>query len=240
MYTLKISNLTKSYYTKNKKIEVLNNISFEFESGKFYVIRGHSGSGKSTLINILGLLLKYDTGDYYIYDEKIDNINSKKLCEIRNKNIGFIFQNYNLSNTLKAYENVILPMMINNNIQKNERKKIARDLLTKVGLVDRYNHFPKQLSGGEQQRVAIARALANNPNIILADEPTGNLDKTNEEKILKILKSLAKENKCVIVVSHSSEINSYADVILELDNGSIKRIENEKKWYIWCSNKQNY
>lgn len=219
---IRLENLTKSYHTEKEKLEVLKSINVDFEEGKFYAIMGHSGSGKSTLINILGLIDQFDEGNYYLYEKNVKNLNDKQLSKLRMKNIGFIFQEFYLNNTLKAYENVIVPMIINDKINKNDRKKRAFKLLEVVGLKDRVEHFPKELSGGEQQRVAIARALANNPNILIGDEPTGNLDEKNEEQIFKLLKEISRRGKCVIIVSHSNEIKEYADVILSLSNGNLK------------------
>lgn len=159
----------------------MSNINVKFYSGKLYAIMGESGSGKSTLINILGLVDNFDAGDYIIYDKNLKTIGEEEICKIRMKNIGFIFQDIYLDTNLKAYENVMLPMLINRNIKNKKEKSL--ELLKSVKLEDRVNHFPQQLSGGEEQRVAIARALANDPTIILADEPTGNLDKKNEKII---------------------------------------------------------
>lgn len=218
---IRLEQLSKSYHTKTEKLEVLKKISIAFEEGKFYAITGHSGSGKSTLINILGLIDQFDDGFYYLYGKNVKDLTDKEMSQLRMKNIGFVFQEFYLNTTLKAYENVIVPMLINKQILKSERKKHAVKLLEMVGLKDRIEHFPKELSGGEQQRVAIARALANNPSIIIADEPTGNLDEKNEEQIFELLQKIAKEGKCVIVVSHSKEIKKYADVIYSLSNGEL-------------------
>ena len=182
---------------------------------------GHSGSGKSTLISILGLIDRPSSGKYYLNGEDVFKLDDYKLSKLRNKEIGFIFQNFYLDEHLKAYENVMIPMIINENIPKDERKNRAITLLKKLNLEKRINHFPKEMSGGEQQRVAIARALANEPNIILADEPTGNLDKKNELMVFEELKNLSLAGKLVIVVSHSDEIKNYADIILELKDGEL-------------------
>ena len=223
--SIELRDLKKTYYTQNKEISVLKNLNAEFYSGKFYAIMGHSGNGKSTLIRILGLIDKFDEGEYQVFGRNVKNLNDKESSYLRMKNIGFVFQEINLMPTLKAFENVIVPMLINDEIKKFERKNRAIELLNSVGLKERINHFPKELSGGEQQRVAIARALANNPNIILADEPTGNLDQQSEKTIFLLLKELAKEGQCVIVVSHSNEIKKYADQVYILNNG---KLEGEK------------
>ena len=182
---------------------------------------GHSGSGKSTLIKIMGLMDIPTSGKYYLGGNDVTSLKSDDLAKYRNKYIGFIFQDYNLDEYLKAYENVMLPMIINEDIKKEDRKQLANSLLEKVGLLERKEHFPKEMSGGECGRVAIARALANDPFIILADEPTGNLDRDNEEMIFQSLKSLAESGKCIVMVSHSEEVKKYADVVLNIEKGTL-------------------
>lgn len=218
---LEIKNLYKIYQTKTEKIIAVDNATYKFESGCFYAIMGHSGSGKSTLLNILGTLDKQTSGEYLINGENISNYDDVVLSAIRMRGIGFIFQNYSLDPNLKSFENVMLPMYINNAIKKENRKTRAIKLLEYVNMGDRINHYPKELSGGEQQRVAIARALANDPKVIIADEPTGNLDEKNEEIIFSILKKLSQMDKCVIVVSHNENILKYADKVLYMKNGKL-------------------
>ena len=220
---MNIENISKIYKTKDKEIKALNNITYKFESGKMYAIMGHSGSGKSTLISILGLIESSTSGKITINNQDISKLNDNELANYRRKYIGFVFQDFYLDEHLKAYENVILPMLINKDIKKEDRKKIAISLLTKLNLSERIDHYPKQMSGGEQQRVAIARALANNPKIILADEPTGNLDEESEKLVFDILKGLSKEGKCIIVVTHSDEIKKYADEILKITKGKLEQ-----------------
>lgn len=222
-------NIFKSYEKEGRKIAILKDINMEFECGKFYAITGHSGSGKSTLINILGLIDYCDSGSLEINGLNIKNIDDKILSELRMKNIGFIFQDFELDQNLKAVENVMLPMIINKDIKKENRKKIAIDLLHQFGLENRFNHFPNEMSGGEQQRVAIARALANNPTIILADEPTGNLDRKTEKEVFSYLKELTNNGKCVIVVSHSDYVSQYANYVFSLNDGRIDGVNNEDK-----------
>lgn len=220
-----LKNVTKNYISRHRNILVLDDISVEFLSGTFYLIIGHSGNGKSTLINILGLIDSKFDGNYTIYDQNVSTLNDKKLSEIRMQHIGFIFQDFYLDPYLKAIENVIVPMYINKSIAKENRKSKAIELLDRVGLKERIHHFPRELSGGEQQRVAIARALANDPDIILADEPTGNLDSTNEKMVFEQLKKLSKDGKCVIVVSHSDLAKKYADVVYEIDNHKLHEVK---------------
>lgn len=218
---IKLENISKEYKTNTKVIKVLNDVNAKFYSGKFYAIMGHSGSGKSTLVNILALIDNFDSGSYYLYNLNIKDFNDEKLSNLRMNNIGFIFQEINLIPTLKAYENVMVPMLINKKIKANERKELALKLLKEVGLEDRIDHFPKELSGGEQQRVAIARALANDPNIIIADEPTGNLDEKTESEIFELLKKLSVKGRCIIMVSHSEYVKKYADEVLKIENGKL-------------------
>lgn len=217
-----IKGLTKKYQRNKEDIVALDNINIKFEIGKFYAVMGHSGSGKSTLINIIGLIETATSGEYYLNGKNISDLNENEKANIRAKYFGFIFQDYNLDPNLKAYENVMLPMLIDKKVKNKDAKEKAIKLLVSLDLTHRINHYPKELSGGEQQRVAIARALANNPEIILADEPTGNLDKKNEQKIFSDLKKLSESGKCVIVVSHSLEIKEYADVIFTLEDGTIR------------------
>lgn len=220
-YIITIKDITKTYKTKKRDVEVLKNIDLTFSLGKFYAIMGPSGSGKSTLFNILGLVDTPSSGAYRINGIDTTKLTDKSSSIIRMNNIGFVFQDFNLDPYLNALENVMMPLYLNKKIKKEDREKISKDILTKLNLENRLEHFPNELSGGEAQRVAIARALVNNPNIILADEPTGNLDEELETEIFKILKSLTKENKCVIVVSHSSKIKEYADVVYTLKDGKI-------------------
>lgn len=217
---IRLEGISKYYYKNYEKIVALDNFSYEFNKGKFYAIMGHSGSGKSTLLSIIGLIDACDEGRYLMQDNDVSKMSDQETSMIRNEKIGFIFQEYYLDLYLKAYENVILPMIINKKILKQNRKIKALELLKKFGLENRVNHYPKEMSGGEQQRVCLARSLANDPEIILADEPTGNLDEKNEEIIFENLKELSK-TKCVIVISHSEKIKEYADVILNIQNGKL-------------------
>ena len=217
---LKVKNLVKNYYKDNEKIEAVNNISYNFEKGKFYAIMGPSGSGKSTFLHLIGTLDTYDEGSVFINNIDVSSMDDLQLSKIRKEEIGFVFQSFYLNNNMKAYENVIMPIMLDK-IPYKDKKEKGITILNSLGLEKRVNHYPSELSKGECQRVAIARALINNPNIILADEPTGNLDSKNERNIFELLKKLSLEGKCVIVVSHNEEIKKYADVVLKIRDGKL-------------------
>ena len=211
MIILKLKDIEKSYKKRNKTISVLKEVNYDFKSNKLDTISGRSGAGKTTLINILGLISKPTNGEVIIENTNTKILNDKSLSKIRSEKIGFVFQSFYLNPLLTAKENIMLALLIN---KRTNAKEQAKELLKMVGLEDRENHYPKELSGGEQQRVAIARALANNPEIILADEPTGSLDPENEEKIMELLKSISKDGKCVIIVTHSNSVKKYSDIKL--------------------------
>ena len=212
---IRAEHITKKY--KNGVV-ALDDGSMVFLKGKLISITGASGSGKSTLLQILGLVDRQTSGNTYFNGLDTSLIKENQKAQIRNRDIGFIFQSYLLNPKLRAYENVMLPMFLTKTSIDNMKRR-AMLLLDRVGLSSRSNHYPKELSGGEQQRVAIARALANNPMCILADEPTGNLDSDNEKIVFKILRDLADEGKCVIVVSHDEIIKDYSDTIYNLNKG---------------------
>ena len=222
MSKIEIVNGYKEYIKNKEKIVVLNNINTKFEEGKTYAIMGNSGSGKTTLLNILGTLDVLTSGKMLIDSEEILRLKENEKAYIRMKKIGFIFQEFYLNQYMTVQENIMQPMYINKEYDKTAKKQRTNELIEMMGLSQRKKHYPEELSGGEQQRVAIARALANKPDIILADEPTGNLDKNNEQKIFEILNSLSKNGKCVIIVSHSNVVKKYADIILNLEEGKLK------------------
>lgn len=215
---ISISGISKKY---SNNISVLYELSYCFVKNKFYAITGPSGSGKTTLLQILGTILEATSGEIKINGEPVDNMNDEQKSHLRRDQIGFVFQDFMLNPYLKAYENVMLPMLIKKDLKLPQMKSKAIDILDNLGLAARADHFPHQLSGGEQQRVAIARALANEPDIILADEPTGNLDEDNEAAVFSLLKNIAADNRCVITVSHNDSIKNYADMILSLVNGRL-------------------
>ena len=220
---IKIKDLCKTYKPKNREVKVLDNLNYSFEKGKFYAIMGRSGSGKSTLFNLIGAIDNEFIGSISINDKDLSKMNDNELSELRNKRIGFVFQDYFLDDYLTSLENVMLPMLVNKEIDILKQKEIATNLLKEVDMEERINYFPKEMSGGEKQRVAIARALVNDPDILLCDEPTGNLDFENATKIFKLLKQLSKKGKCVIVVSHDEEVKNYADVSLKLEKGKLDK-----------------
>ena len=218
---MKLVNVNKIYNTPTGKLHILKNVNISFEKGKFYAIMGRSGSGKTTLVNILGLLDNLTTGEYYLNNINVNKLNDMEKSTIRGLKIGFVFQSFYLNKNLTALENIVLPTYINTNIDKKNREIIAKKIMQELHILDRCNHKSNALSGGEGQRVAIARALINNPDIIIADEPTGNLDSKNEIDVLNILKKISKQGKIVIVVSHNPIIKKYADILYKIEEGQI-------------------
>ena len=215
-----VDNVNKTYKNGSLELQVLKNISFKVDKGEFLAIRGSSGSGKSTMMNILGCLDNQYEGKYILDGIDISKSTENELSEIRNKKIGFIFQSFNLLPRLTALENVELPL-IYSSVPKEERHKRANELLEMVGLKERTHHRPNELSGGQRQRVAIARALVNNPSIILADEPTGNLDSKSEAEIIEILQKLNKMGKTIVIVTHEPNIGEIAQRKIVFKDGEI-------------------
>ena len=215
-----VDNINKTYKNGSLELQVLKNISFKVDKGEFLAIMGSSGSGKSTMMNILGCLDNQYEGRYILDGIDISKSTENELSEIRNRKIGFIFQSFNLLPRLTALENVELPLVYSS-IPKEERHKRANELLEMVGLKDRTHHRPNELSGGQRQRVAIARALVNNPSIILADEPTGNLDSKSEAEIIEILQKLNKMGKTIVIVTHEPSIGEIAERKIVFKDGEI-------------------
>ena len=211
--TINVKNLNKTY---DGKTMILEDFSYTFESGKFYAIMGRSGAGKSTLLNIIGTIDSATDGEVLVMGKNVTGLKEKEKAELRMKNIGFVFQGFYLNPYLNGEENVIVPMRINREIPSTDRKQIAEKLMADFGVENLKSSLPSQMSGGEQQRVCIARALANNPDIILADEPTGNLDEANEKIVFSYLKKLAEQGHTVIAVSHNEAVKDYADEIVEM------------------------
>ncbi len=220
---LKIHELEKSYSSGSKKLKVLHSISFEVEEGATFSIVGPSGSGKTTLLGLCAGLDKQDSGIIELCGQNLGELNEDERAQLRNREVGFIFQDFQLLPTLTALENVIVPLELQG--VKNATKT-GKDLLEKVGLGDRFHHYPSQLSGGEQQRVALARAFSNSPKILFADEPTGNLDEETGEKVIQLLFELNKEaGTTLVIISHDLELANKTQQILRLKGGKI--ISNE-------------
>lgn len=218
---VKAQNISKTYSLKKQKIEVLKDISFEVHKGEFIAITGRSGSGKSTLLQLIGCLDKPTSGRIEIVGKDTSKLNDLSLSQLRMRAIGFVFQSFYLQPFLSVRDNIAVPAMFKN-VKKDEMYSSVENLLGQVGLDDRSTHLPSELSGGQIQRVAIARALINNPEIILADEPTGNLDSANSERIIQIFKTIRQKlGTTIIVVTHSSEIAAQADRVIEMNDGQI-------------------
>lgn len=217
---IKIQNLKKSYFLGNEEIKAINNVSLNVEKGEYLAIVGPSGSGKSTLMNIIGLLDVADSGKYILDGLDISNTNEDRLAKTRNEKIGFIFQSFNLLSKLDALENVMVPLIYKGYTEERARKK-AYELLENVGLKGREKHGPNQLSGGQQQRVAIARALSCNPEIILADEPTGALDSKTGVDVMNLLEDLNKKGQTIVLITHDINIANRAKRIIKISDGKL-------------------
>ncbi len=223
MSLIKLSNIDKTFDLDGElKFQALKNINLTINEGEFVAIIGPSGSGKSTLMNILGLLDHPTSGSYHLEGSDVARLKDDRRAELRNKKIGFVFQNFNLLPRTPAVENVALPL-IYSGVKHSERVKRAREALGEVGLSEKYSSKPSQLSGGQQQRVAIARALVTNPEIIFADEPTGNLDSKTGKEILELLKNLNKEGKTIILITHDDYIANTAKRIIRIKDGEISK-----------------
>lgn len=215
-----LKNVSKSYRNGDQELQVLKDVHLEVEEGEFVAIMGPSGSGKSTLMNIIGMLDRPTSGEYYLEGEEVAKLSEKKLAKVRNQQIGFVFQQFFLLSKLNALQNVELPL-IYAGVSQSKRKDLAEQYLKKVELETRMHHLPSELSGGQKQRVAIARALVNHPSIILADEPTGALDTKTGEQIMELLTELNREGKTIIMVTHEPEIAAFAKRQIVIRDGVI-------------------
>ena len=216
-----IENMKKIYNPGENEVRALDGIDLDIEKGDLVAIVGHSGSGKSTLMNMLGCLDTPTSGKYVLDGQDVASMTDNQLADVRNKEIGFIFQGFNLISNLDAVGNVELPLVYRG-VSKNERKQLAMEALKSVGLEDRMKHTPNEMSGGQQQRVAVARAVAAKPPIILADEPTGNLDTKSTQEIMEILKELHRSGRTVIIITHDEEIASQAHRVIRILDGRIE------------------
>ncbi len=221
-YVIKLRDIGKTYLNEKLEVEALRSINLEIRQGEFVSIMGSSGSGKSTLMNILGCLDTQTRGDYILDGIDISELNSDEKAEIRSKKIGFVFQSFNLLPRTTALENVELPLVYSS-VGKDEREKLATAALRLVGLESRADHLPNQLSGGQQQRVAIARAVVSDPRIILADEPTGNLDTATSYEIMKLLTKLNDEGKTIVMITHEDDIAACSKRIITIKDGKITK-----------------
>jgi putative ABC transport system ATP-binding protein len=217
---IKSVELSKIFRTDEVETTALNKVSFEIKKGEFVAVMGPSGCGKSTLLNILGLLDNPSDGEYHFLENEVAGFNEKQRARLRKENIGFVFQNFNLIDELNVFENVELPL-IYLGYSASDRKKRVEEVLEQMNIAHRKKHFPLQLSGGQQQRVAVARAVVSNPSLILADEPTGNLDSAHGEEVMNLLEDLNKQGTTIIMVTHSQRDAEYAQRIIRLFDGQI-------------------
>ncbi|WP_296144623.1 ABC transporter ATP-binding protein [uncultured Flavobacterium sp.] len=217
---IKIQNLSKVFRTEEVETKALNEISLEIKQGEFVTIMGASGCGKSTLLNIVGLLDSASSGSYKLLNQEINNLKEAEKSKIRKQNIGFVFQNFNLIDELSVYDNIELPL-IYNNVSASERKNKVEAIAERLQISHRLKHFPQQLSGGQQQRVAVARALINDPKIILADEPTGNLDSKNGNEVMELLTDLHANGATILMVTHSDYDASFSQKTIFMKDGMV-------------------
>ncbi|MES2487417.1 MAG: ABC transporter ATP-binding protein [Bacteroidota bacterium] len=233
---IKIENLSKVFRTEEVETKALNDISIEIKKGEFVTIMGASGCGKSTLLNIVGLLDNASGGSYKLLDKEINGLNESEKAKVRKENIGFVFQNFNLIDELSVYDNIELPL-IYNNVPSAERKKKVEAIAERLAISHRLKHYPQQLSGGQQQRAAVARALVNDPKIILADEPTGNLDSKNGNEVMELLTDLHAAGATILMVTHSDYDASFSQRTITMKDGMIlSEKQNSKKVDVLITN----
>lgn len=228
---IKTVNLKKVYQTEEVETTALNNVNIEINKGEFVSIMGPSGCGKSTLMNILGMLDNPTDGDYMFLEENISKLTERKRANFRKENIGFVFQSFNLIDELTVYENVELPLLYLG-YNGSGRKKKVNEVLERMNIMHRVNHFPQQLSGGQQQRVAVARAIVSNPKLILADEPTGNLDSTNGDEVMHLLTQLNQAGTTIVMVTHSPTYAEFGHRIIHLFDGHVVTENYNEKFHV--------
>lgn len=227
---IKTVKLSKVYRTEEVETTALNEVDIEIKEGEFVSVMGPSGCGKSTLLNVLGMIDSPSGGDYLFNGEEVGRLSERKRSNVRKHNLGFVFQSFNLIDELTVYENIELPMLYTK-VPSAERKKRVEELLEGMNIMHRRNHFPQQLSGGQQQRVAVARAIVNKPKLILADEPTGNLDSANGDEVMKILSQLNSEGTTILMVTHSQYCAEFGNRIIRMLDGQVVT-ENLVKQYL--------
>ncbi len=225
---IEIKNLSKTFQTEEIETKALNEVSIKINQGEFVTIMGPSGSGKSTLLNIVGLLDDASSGSYQLLNQEMINLKEQEKSKVRKQNIGFVFQNFNLIDELSVYDNIELPL-IYNKVAASERKQKVIEIAERLGISHRLKHYPQQLSGGQQQRVAVARALINNPKIILADEPTGNLDSKNGNEVMELLTDLHAQGATILMVTHSDYDASFSQKTILMKDGMIISEKNNNK-----------
>jgi putative ABC transport system ATP-binding protein len=225
---IEINNLSKTFQTEEIETKALNEVSIKINQGEFVTIMGPSGSGKSTLLNIVGLLDGASSGSYQLLNQEMLTLKEQEKSKVRKQNIGFVFQNFNLIDELSVYDNIELPL-IYNKVSPSERKQKVIEIAERLGISHRLKHYPQQLSGGQQQRVAVARALINNPKIILADEPTGNLDSKNGNEVMELLTDLHAQGATILMVTHSDYDASFSQKTILMKDGMIISEKNNSK-----------
>lgn len=228
---IKTNNLKKMYTTDEVETTALNNVNIEIKQGEFVSIMGPSGCGKSTLLNILGLLDNPNDGEYYFLEQEVSKYTERQRANLRKENIGFVFQSFNLIDELSVYENVELPLLYLK-VPNSERKQKVTEVLERMEIMHRAKHFPQQLSGGQQQRVAVARALVTRPKIILADEPTGNLDSSRGDEVMSLLTQLNEEGTTIVMVTHSPAYAEYGNRVIHLFDGQVVAENMKEKFRI--------
>jgi putative ABC transport system ATP-binding protein len=228
---IKTKSLKRIYTTEEVETTALDNVNFEVKEGEFVSIMGPSGCGKSTLLNLIGLLDSPSGGEYYFLDQEVSRFSERQRASLRKHNIGFVFQSFNLIDELTVFENIELPLLYQK-VSASDRKKRVNEVMEKMQIMHRKNHFPQQLSGGQQQRVAVARAIVGNPRLILADEPTGNLDSTHGEEVMEMLSGLNENGTTIVMVTHSPAFAEYGNRVVHLFDGHIVTENMKGKFHV--------